>query len=212
MRFKMIFLILIAILLPTTLFAQDEAVTLRFTQWIPADSPRAATFQATADEYTAMNPNVTIEFEFIPFADYVTTLPLQLSGSNPPDGGWLLENVAPTWLEAGVLADMGPVLRADEDYNFTDLSEAGMSLWVEGEAVYGIPFSTSPFLLIYNRDLFEAAGVPTPDVMIENGDYTWENLAANLAIIKAETGVTGLQSVDGALYSGARARPAVAAR
>lgn len=151
-----------------------------------------------------MNPNVTIEYNFIPFNDYATTLPLRLSGSNPPDAGWLVENVAPTWLDSGVLANVGPALRADAEYDFADLAPAGMELWVDGEEVYGIPFSTSPFLLIYNRDLFVEAGVDTPDVMIANGNYTWENLANALATVTAETEVVGLQSVNGALYTGER--------
>ncbi|MDI9641570.1 sugar ABC transporter substrate-binding protein [Geitlerinema splendidum] len=204
MRSKMMFLMLIMFLLPMTLYAQGESITLRFTQWIPADSPRGQLFVEIANEYNALNPNVTVEFDFIPFADYTTTLPLRLSGSNPPDAGWLVENVAPTWVNSGILADMGPAVRGDAEYDFADLSEAGMGLWTSGDAVYGIPFSTSPFLLIYNRDLFAAAGVDTPDVMIANGEYTWENLAAALATIVEETGVVGLQSVNGALYSGER--------
>lgn len=184
--------------------AQDDPVTLRFTQWIPADSPRGQLFVDIANEYNALHPNVTVQFDFIPFADYVTTLPLRLSGSNPPDAGWLTENVAPTWLESGILQDMAPALVDDAEYDFAEYSTAGMELWMDETGVYGIPFSTSPFLLIYNRDLYEAAGVDTPDVMIANGEYTWENFAAALATVSEETGVVGLQSINGALYSGER--------
>jgi multiple sugar transport system substrate-binding protein len=187
-----------------TVVESVEPVTLRFTQWIPVDSPRGEVFTQIADEYSAMNPNVTIEYNFIPFNDYPTTLPLRLSGSNPPDAGWLVENVAPTWLDSGVLANVGPALRVDAEYDYADLATAGMELWVEGEDVYGIPFSTSPFLLIYNRDLFAEAGIDAPDAMIANGNYTWENLANALATVTAETEVVGLQSVNGALYTGER--------
>lgn len=179
-------------------------ITLRFTQWIAVDSPRGEVFTDIANEYSAMHPNITIEYNFIPFNDYPTTLPLRLSGSNPPDGGWLVENVAPTWLDSGVLANVGPALKEDADYDYSDLAPAGMELWIDGDEVYGVPFSTSPFLLIYNRDLFDAAGVDTPDVMLANGTYTWENLAAALATITNETGTVGLQSVNGALYTGER--------
>lgn len=207
MRTKVFFITVFVFLLMSLTFnvvAQDEDITLSFTQWIPADSPRGELFIQIADEYSAIHPNVSVEFDFIPFADYNTTLPLRLSGSNPPDAGWLVENVAPTWLASGILEDMGPALRADADYNFDDLSAPAMGLWTEGDAVYGIPFSTSPFLLIYNRDLFEAAGVDTPDVMIANGDYTWESLATAMATITEQTGVVGLQSINGALYTGDR--------
>lgn len=205
MRTKILFIsLIIALLLPTAVFAQDQAVTLRFTQWIPADSPRGQLFVEIANEYNALHPNVTVEFDFIPFADYVTTLPLRLSGSNPPDAGWLVENVAPTWVNSGILADMGAAVRSDTEYDYADLAEAGMGLWVRDEAVYGIPFSTSPFLLLYNRDLFVQAGVDTPDVMLEKGEYTWETMAVALATIVEETGIVGFQSANGAMYSGER--------
>lgn len=204
MRTKILLVFMMMVLLPLSVSAQDEQITLRFTQWIPADSPRGQLFVDIANEYNALNPNVTVEFDFIPFADYTTTLPLRLSGSTPPDAGWLVEVVAPTWVQSGILADMGPALRADAEYDFADLSEPAMGLWVEGEAVYGVPFSTSPFLLLYNRDVFAAAGVDAPDAMIENGEYTWENLATSLATIVEETGVVGFQSANGALYSGER--------
>ncbi|MFZ4815472.1 MAG: ABC transporter substrate-binding protein [Phototrophicaceae bacterium] len=207
MRAKTLLLCLLCLLLaPFTLAisAQDAPITLTFTQWIPADSPRGLLFSEIASEYNALNPNVTVAFDFIPFADYTTTLPLRLSGSNPPDGGWITENVAPTWIASGILTDMGAVLRDDAEFDFADLSPSGMGLWVEGDAVYGIPFSTSPFILIYNRDLFEQAGVDTPDVMIANGDYTWDSLSANLAAVHEATGVVGLQSINGGLYTGER--------
>ena len=70
--------------------AQDEEITLRFTQWIPADSPRAATFVAIADEYTAMNPNVTIELRVHPIR--------RLRYNTPTSAQWL--KPAGRWLAA----------------------------------------------------------------------------------------------------------------
>ncbi len=188
----------------STAESSDAPITLRFTQWIPVDSPRGEVFTEIANAYTTLHPNVNIQFDFIPFDSYPTTLPLRLSGSNPPDAGWLTENAASTWLDSGILVDMGSSLTADSEYDYADLSSAGMELWLKNDSAHGVPFSTSPFLLVYNRDLFEAAGVDAPDAMIQNDTYTWENLAVALKAIKDETGVVGLQSVNGGLYTGER--------
>lgn len=204
LRKNRLFVFLILAMATVFSASAQEPVTIRFTQWIPNDSNSAAPFLEIAAEYMAANPHVTIQFDYIPFADYNTTLPLQLSGTNPPDAGWLTENVAPTWLQSGILADMSEVLTGDEVYDYADLAASAMGLWLSGEGVYGVPFSTSPFLLIYNRDLFEAAGADTPDVMLENGEYTWDNLAAALKAIRDETGTAGLQSINGGLYNGER--------
>ncbi len=182
--------------------AQDEPINLRYTLWIAADSPQVARFNEIAAAYTAEHPNVTITFESIPFGDYQTDVTLQLSGSNPPDAGWIVEGAARLWVGSGVLTDLGPTLSADDSYNIGDFSESSLSLWSEGDAVYGIPFSTSPFIVLYNRDLFEAAGTPTPDELLATGEWTWESFAAAAKAIADNTEAYGFQSNDAALYTG----------
>lgn len=182
--------------------AQDDDVTLRFTFWIPLD--HAATveaFQPLADAYMAEHPNVTIEYSFIPFGEYDTTLATQLSGNEPPDAGWIVERSGPAFADAGILLDLRPTLKADADYDFADFSEPTLGLWVKDEGVYGLPFSTSPFLVIYNKTLFDEAGLETPDVLVERGEWTWEAMAVAAKTIKDETGAWGFVSTDSALYS-----------
>ena len=173
-------------------------VDLRFTIFT-GDKTQQAVLNEIGAAYTELHPNVNIQFEFVPYGDYTTKLTLQLSGTKPPDAGWIVERWAPTWLGAGVLADMGPALKSDPDYNFEDFSQSALGLWTEGEAVYGIPFSTSPFLILYNKDLFEAAGVDTPDVLLANGEWTWEKVAEIGRVIKEETGEYG--EVEPGLYA-----------
>ena len=49
-----------------------------------------------------------------------------------------------------------------------------MSLWCDGDDVYAIPFSTSPFIMIYNADLFAEAGLKDPNEYVAEGTWTWE--------------------------------------
>jgi multiple sugar transport system substrate-binding protein len=55
---------------------------------------------------------------------------------------------------------------------------------------------------LYNRDLFVAAGTPTPAELIATGEWTWENLAVAAKAITDMTDAYGFQSTDGALYTG----------
>lgn len=201
-RKALFFVLLLALLGSAAASAQDQPITLRYTLWIAADSPQVALFNELAAEYMAEHPNVTVVFESIPFGDYQSDVTLQLAGNNPPDAGWIVEGAARSWVESGVLADLGPALRGDEAYNFEDFSESALDLWTEEDAVYGVPFSTSPFIVLYNRDLFEAAGTPAPDALIAEGEWTWENLAAAARVIAENTDAYGFQSNDAALYTG----------
>lgn len=188
-------------MLTFTSFAQEN-ITIRYTLWIPPDGPQMEAFNAIKAEYEEANPGVTIEYSYVAFNDYESVLTLQLSGNNPPDAGWLVERSAPTFIQAGVLADIGETLRADEAYDYADFSEPASSLWIEGDSVYAIPFSTSPFVFIYNKTLWEEAGATLPDDLIADENWTWANVAEQLATIKEETGVYGFQSNDAGLYTG----------
>lgn len=183
-------------------FGQEAPVNLRMTIWSGSEE-HLALLNGFADAYKGEHPNVSVQFDVIPFGDYVQKVTIQLAGGNPPDLGWLAEASAPAFIDAGVLEDLGPTVREDTDYDFADFSEPTMQLWVDGDAVYGIPFSTSPFITYFNRDMFEAAGLSTPNELAEQGSWTWEALK-NAAATMAETapaGTYGFESVDGQGYS-----------
>jgi len=198
----LVLVIVLALPVANLATAQNDEITLRFTFWIPLDHPATVeVFQPLAEAYMSEHPNVTIEYSSIPFAEYDTTLATQLSGDDPPDAGWIVERSGPSFNEAGVLLDLGETLRSDAEYDFADYSEPALELWVEGDGVYGLPFSTSPFLLIYNKTLFDQAGLETPDVLAARGEWTWEALADAAKTIKDTTGAWGFVSTDSALYT-----------
>jgi multiple sugar transport system substrate-binding protein len=154
-----------------------------------------------AAAYRDENPNVSVTFETLPFSEYTSLLTLQLAGSNPPDGGWLLEGTGPTFVESGVLANVRPYLESQADYDYADFSPDAMSLWVDGDNTYAIPFSTSPFLIFYNVDLFEQAGAATPQDLMAANNYTWESFGESLRTVTRETGVYGFQGQNGQPYT-----------
>lgn len=180
----------------------QEPVELNFTVWIGPDHPSIVAYNQIADAFMADHPNVTaVNFQTVPFNEYTSTVVLQLAGSNPPDGGWILETNAPQFLSSGVLSNLTPALSAYEDYNFEDFSQPALGLWTIGADVYGLPFSTSPFLIIYNTDMFEAAGLETPNELAAKGEWTWEALREAVATISDSQGVYGFESVDANVYN-----------
>lgn len=178
--------------------SQDQSTTLRFTIW-SGNQAHLDMLNGFAEAFQEENPNVSVQLDVIPFGDYVEKVTIQLAGGNPPDMGWLAEAAAPTFINAGVLANLAPVLKDDPDYNFADFSETALSLWMQGEEVYGVPFSTSPFFTYYNRAIFEAAGVPTPDELAERGEWTWEKFAevAKATADATPAGTYGFETPDG---------------
>lgn len=202
MKKLVIMLLLVALIVPmSAVLAQDEEVALRFTLWVPNDAPHTAMLTEISDAYSEMHPNVSVEYYFVPYGEYESTISLQLQSDDPPDIGWIVERSAPTFTNSGMLLDVGETLRADEEYDFADFAEPVMGLWVDGDAVYAVPFSTSPIITIFNADLFAEAGLENPAELAAKDEWTWEAAAAAAKAIKEETGVYGFVSNDAALYS-----------
>src|SRR5688500_17877285 len=121
------------------------AAELRFTIW-SGNEAHLAMLNGIAESFKATHPDVTVRFETIPPADYTQKLTFQLAGGNPPDAGWMMEDAAPTFANAGVLEDLAPALNSAEGYEFGDFTEPALGLWKSGDKGYGVPFSTSPFV------------------------------------------------------------------
>lgn len=184
--------------------ALAQTQTLRFTIW-SGNQAHLDMLNGFAETFRATHPNVEVKLDVIPFGDYVEKVTLQLAGGNPPDIGWLAEATAPTFIEAGVLADMAPALVGDAAYDLADFSKSALSLWQRGDAIYGIPFSNSPFVTYYNADMFAAAGLETPDTLAARGEWTWEKFREVARVITESQpkGVYGYEQSDGEGY-GAR--------
>ncbi|MGE0310326.1 MAG: sugar ABC transporter substrate-binding protein [Lautropia sp.] len=146
------------------------AATLRFTVWT-GNQAHLKMLNGIAADFKALHPDVTVNFETMPAGDYTQKLTFQLAGGNPPDLGWMMEDAAPAFVDAGVLADIGPALRADADFALDDFSRPAMKLWVDGDKVYGVPFSTSPFMIYFNKDRFDKAGLEDPLALAKKGAW-----------------------------------------
>jgi len=173
---------------------------LRFTVWT-GNEAHLEMLNGFAESFRATHPDVTVRFETIPPADYTQKLTFQLAGGNPPDAGWLMEDAAPAFAGAGVLEDLGPTLSAAEGYDFADFSEPALGLWTSGETVYGVPFSTSPFLVFYNKDMLDAAGLEDPLSLAAKGEWDmakFQEVAKALA--EANPGKWGFEFKDGQGY------------
>ncbi|THF70375.1 sugar ABC transporter substrate-binding protein [Deinococcus sp. Arct2-2] len=181
---KRLGLILSVSALLATSFAGAQKVNLRFSTWAGGDG--LTLLQQLAQEYAAQNAGVQVSVEVTPFADYARKVAVQIASGDSPDVGWLAEQSVPTFLASRSLLDLSS-LTANRAFNVPDFPVSALSLWKQGKGVYGVPFSNSPQVLFYNKDLFKTAAVVTPLQQYSKG--TWD-YAAFRAAAKAITDKT----------------------
>ena len=175
------------------------AAELRVTIWT-GNEAHLAMLNGFAESFKAKHPDVTVRYETIPPGDYIQKLTFQLAGGNPPDAGWMFEDAASTFANAGVLIDLAPTLNGTEGYDFADFSAPAMGLWQRDGKVWGVPFSTSPFVIFYNKDLFDKAGLEDPLALAGKGEWDMVKFQQTAAKLKAATGKWGFEFKDGQGY------------
>jgi len=158
------------------------------------------TFSAAPDHLTDLDemiqifeekhPNIKIEVETAPFAEYFTKLSTLIAGGMAPDIFELNYENFVSYAAKGVLLDLGPLAKADPEFDpgifypraYDAFNFEGMQL--------GLPETFSTVVLFYNKDLFDKAGVAYPAE-----DWTWSDaVAAAEKLTDAEAGVWGLYS------------------
>ena len=178
--------------------ASETVVPIKIATWTSNES-QLALLGSFVDEFAAAKGiKIDATFESISFNEYNTKLLLELNSDSAPDLYWVLETAAPAFIASGNLAVLNDALAA---YNPEDIAESALALWKDGDSVYAVPFSTSPFIMLYNADLFAQAGAKTPDELIAEGNWTWESFREVSKQIKDATGVWGFQTVDGDGYN-----------
>ena len=162
--------------------AQTEKVQLRFTTWAGGDGLKL--LQTLAEEYGKQNPNVGVTIEASPFGGYDQKITVQIAGGTPPDAGWVAERSAPSFVAQKLLADLRPSVANDARLVLSDYSSASLALWKRGDALYGLPFSFSPILMYYNKDLFAKAGIATPTELLAQNKWNYAAFVSSAAAIK----------------------------
>ncbi|MCR4268497.1 sugar ABC transporter substrate-binding protein [Nitratireductor sp. ZSWI3] len=176
------------------------AENLRFTVWT-GNEAHLKMLNGIAEGFEAAHEGTQVTFETIPAGDYVQKLTFQLAGGNPPDLGWMFEDSMPAFVAAKAVEPLTDVLENTEGYDLADFSEPAMGLWKKDDEIYGVPFSTSPFMIFYNKDMFDAAGLEDPLTLAEKGEWNMTKFReVAKALTRSGERVWGFEFKDGQGY------------
>ena len=140
----------------------EEAVEITYANF-NASGGNEETLQKMYEAFHEEYPNITVNIETIGYDDYFTQMQTRVAGGTAPDCYELnIENFA-AYANKGVLAELTGI--DISGYNATALN----AFSVNGKQ-YGVPGNFSNVVLIYNKDLFDQAGVAYP-----TDDWTWDD-------------------------------------
>ncbi|MGY0066908.1 extracellular solute-binding protein [Streptomyces sp. QTS137] len=167
----------------------DGPVTI--TWWDTSNATNEApTYQALVEEFEAANKDVKVKYVNVPFDQAQNKFDTAAGSKGAPDV--LRSEVG--WTPA--FAKKGFFLPLDGTEALKDQAEFKSNLIEQAtyeDKVYGVPFVTDTLALVYNKELFEKAGVEAPK--------TWDDLKKAAATIKDETGVDGYWGSTAGYYA-----------
>ena len=155
-------------------------------KWAVWDISSTVYYQPLIDAFEAANPGVKIEMVDLGSADYQTVLATELTGSGSDFDIATIKDVPgyTTLVNKSVLEPLDDYIAKDN----IDLSQYGGitdQVTVDGK-LYELPFRSDFWVMFYNKDVFDNAGVayPTNDMSFEQYVLVGSTVRSYLAWLK----------------------------
>ena len=149
-----------------------EPITITYCNF-SSSGGNEATLDSMYEAFHAQYPDINVEIETIAFDDYFTTLQTRIAGGVAPDCFEMnIENFG-AYASQGVLADVSGA-------DLSGLNQTALSAFTYDGVQYGVPENFSTVVLVYNKDLFDQAGIEYP-----NDSWTREDIDAAAEAIRA---------------------------
>lgn len=139
------------------------------------------TMKAMIAAFEKRNPTIRINLQTASYDDYFTKLKTRVAGNQAPDTFELNYENFVTYAAAGTLLNLNAVSKADKSFKKSVYYGKAYDVFSAKGKQYGLPASYSTVVLVYNKDLFDAAGVTYP-----KSSWDWSDEANAAKALKAK--------------------------
>jgi len=164
-----------AILLPTLLHAADK-ITLRYAVW---DRNQLPAEQEIAKRFEQANPDIKIEIELTPSAQYFVKLDSAAAGGVAPDIFWINMPYFVQYAKNGIMEPLAPYIK-DSGLKLDDVVASSVKAYQYDGQQMAIPRDVDSIAVWYNKKLFDQAGVSYP-----TSDWSWDDLKNKATALKS---------------------------
>ncbi len=123
-----------------------------------------------SQQFEAKHSDISIELQFTP-NDYGEKLQLQLISNSAADVILMDDENYPTYAARGYLEDLGPyIVRDNAELKMDDFFPTALDAFTYRGLVASMPWDGMAVMMFYNKDLFDASGIPYP-----TAEWTWND-------------------------------------
>jgi ABC-type sugar transport system, periplasmic component len=174
-----------AMMLAVSVYGADK-VQLRYVEY-SANGAQEETLAQMIKAFEKANPDVTVKYEIVDWHDYYTKLNTTLSSKAAPDVFEVGYENFVQYAQKGLLLDLGKQAGADKSFKAEVYKPLAYKAFSYQGKQMGVPEKFSDVVLVYNKSLFDKAGIQAPQP-----NWTWKDeLAAAQKLTDASKGVWG---------------------
>lgn len=157
-------------------------------------------FTKIGKEFTKLHPNVTIKYIGVPYDNFDTKLQTMIASGTQPDVTTHVQLMGfMDYYNKGLLTDLTPYIKKYHfDYKKDNIPQSTMSMAVVNGKTYGIPLNSFTTVLLYNKDMFDKAGIPYPTSNYNDKTWTFDKMVEIAKKLSSGSG----QSANYGLYWG----------
>ena len=140
------------------------------------DSPDRTFVEKLVPAFEKLHPNIKVKITKAPYEQFDSKLQSSIAAKNSPDvtshwgyGGFM------EYYSKGMLMDLTPYLGDFKASDF-NIPEDVMSIYKVDGKTYGIPLNSYVTVMLYNKDLFDKAGLSYPPTEYEDKSWTFDKM------------------------------------
>ncbi|MCL5076320.1 MAG: sugar ABC transporter substrate-binding protein [Chloroflexi bacterium] len=175
---------------PPTPTKPPAPVTIRFLG--PAGEPRPTAYKAAIKLFEEKHPNIKVEYETVPYAEFFRKIAVSLASGEPHD---VIEAAEPNVVGYAYHSSIIPLDDIYTKEDMADFVEASLKAASWQGKIYGGPYIQSSILIFYNTKMFDEAGIKPPKTLEEA--WTWPQFAEALRKVVGPLPPDGVPKVWG---------------
>ena len=174
------------VLSPLTAFADGEKTKVTFYMWA-ADAEQEFD-RAIVAQYEEEHPDIDIEENYIPYAEYLSKINTMAAAGSMPDIFNLPEGNVFEWGEKGALLDLKP-LYDNAGVKPEDVS-VDSAIFSTDSQIWSVGYNVTTMCMYYNKDMLMEAGIDLPSTDAAS-PWPWDEFVENAKKITKDSNGNG---------------------
>ncbi|MCH7524783.1 MAG: ABC transporter substrate-binding protein [Bacteroidetes bacterium] len=171
------------IVLVTLCFScSNEEKNMRFSSWQSSQTEEKIV-RETLESFKKVYPEVAFDYQPIP-GNYTEKIQLMLGTGKAPDLFWLKGSTSPAYMSFNVLYPLDSLISATPEFDVDDFFPLFKDAFKYNDTYYGFGKDFNAYVLFYNTEMFEEAGLTSPPT-------NWEELVTYATKLTKDTNGDG---------------------